>query len=260
MLLFLPNPHVYLLLPTNYISSIFRTTFLSAGCPLDTSTHESFERRFGKRILQNYGSSETGNISFMAPSDLKLLQHSADLVGASTICEEGSVKLIPPAAPGFVLAPGYEGEICVKSSWTSLGYIQNGVLVPHPPYYRTGDMGRLKDGFLFVGPRLRAPITVVDHSSRLFVSLQPWQLEDAMLQCPDIKEVVVWPLKEYKLGALIVCGLPHQHIHAWMSQQLPAFAIPCTIAFATEIPRSAAGKVLYPKVQEMIESAVALTS
>lgn len=78
------------------------------------------------------------------------------------------------AVDGALLGDGEDGELTVTSRFMSDGYVQNGQLVRHGPFHRTGDAGRVihEHGkcHVFVLRRLRKPI-VVKHGT-LSVTLQ----------------------------------------------------------------------------------------
>uniref|UniRef100_A0A7S4QTW4 AMP-dependent synthetase/ligase domain-containing protein n=1 Tax=Alexandrium monilatum TaxID=311494 RepID=A0A7S4QTW4_9DINO len=156
----------------------------SAGCPLPARTAAEARDRLGVEVLQNYGSSETGNIA------LQELTHGLAPVGNSAFAgidvgtPWGQVELRPPSE-GRLLPEGAEGEICTAVGWASEGYVLDGELVPHDAssFVRTGDAGRWRSSgggrSLVVMQRLRPPLQLRRGGLRLL--LQPYEVEAALL-------------------------------------------------------------------------------
>lgn len=151
-----------------------------AGSPLSVHIWRGYRKAFSRCIRQNYGTSETGTIAVWARDDhfdqnslngaeaqaveLKSVHNSP--AGADVQAIEykgvawGPVRVKLPTS-GATLRAG-EGELCVRLPWASLGYVLHGQLVPHAPWYRTGDAGHvdMSSSRVFVHRRLRQPIRV----------------------------------------------------------------------------------------------------
>ena len=140
---------------------------LSGAEPVRVSTIEAFERHFGLRetIRPCYGLAEATLAVAIWPRGMPLrLDASGRFLSVGQPCAGVSVKIVTPLDcepdDGGALAPGVEGEICVKSPGVMRGYYGNPeatarVLMPGG-WLRTGDLGFLdKDGYLYIAGRLK---------------------------------------------------------------------------------------------------------
>jgi acyl-CoA synthetase (AMP-forming)/AMP-acid ligase II len=70
-------------------------------------------------------------------------------------------------------------------------------LVMHHGHYHTGDLGYLKDGYLFISGRDKELINVA--GNKVF----PSEVEDLLLQHENVKEVAVLGVPHSRLGQLV---------------------------------------------------------
>jgi acyl-CoA synthetase (AMP-forming)/AMP-acid ligase II len=107
----------------------------SAGAPLPQGLDDSFAGRFGRRICQDYGSTETGVITLR----LTWTPHLRDSVGRPVRGRD--VAVVGPQ--GNRLQPGSVGEVVVASPALARGYLgDRSSLLPIDPHrFYTGDLG-----------------------------------------------------------------------------------------------------------------------
>lgn len=227
-----------------------RPVFLfSAGCPLPAEVRARIRDSMGVHVLQNYGSTETGNIALQdVPQPTEQLHASVASQG-EVGTPWGRVELRAPQ-DGRLLPFGAEGEICVAVPWGSGGYVRRGAFVRHPeaPFFRTGDAGRWADGAggrgLVVMQRLRSPICVRRGGLRLL--LQPYEVEAAYLEA----------------GATAAAALQGPGETLLVAVVMPPASWPITAVFPLaadrlldlpELPASPAGKVLYSQIARLFE-------
>mmetsp|Transcript_70261 Transcript_70261/g.153090 ORF Transcript_70261/g.153090 Transcript_70261/m.153090 type:complete len:485 (-) Transcript_70261:944-2398(-) len=217
----------------------------SAGCPLPPHVKRNISTSLGVNILQNYGSTETGNIC------LQDLQANNENVGECW----GRVELREPL-DGRLLPPGALGEVCTTSPWISEGYVRDGHFQRHyeGPWVRTGDAGRWEGQAsaagsslrqLVVMERLRPPIRVNRGGWRLMV--QPYEVESSLK----------------RLGATKAAALQGDLETLWVAVETDAAQAldystlplkPDRIVEIPQLPVSAAGKVLYSKIKDLFGS------
>jgi acyl-CoA synthetase (AMP-forming)/AMP-acid ligase II len=133
---------------------------LSGAEPVRLSTIEAFEKKFNSPnlITPCYGLAEATLAVAIWPRKTPLrLDTSGRFLSVGPPCRGVSVRIVDEAGP---VAPGVEGEICVKSPGVMQGYFKNPeatrrVLSPDG-WLRTGDLGFLdREGFLFISGRLK---------------------------------------------------------------------------------------------------------
>ena len=226
---------------------------ISAGCPLAPTVAAAWAATGRPPAVQNYGTTETGAISFGTGGP------EPGNVGSPL---GAAVSLLPPTAATEV-PEGFGGEVAVRSPWRSLGYVlPGGRLVAHGRAYRTGDAGRWTDaGELVVGPRLRLLATVRDGPSGLLLRVCPGALERRWAALPGIRSVAVVPIANAKLGALVVLeDAAKAGADSASVLDLDA-ALPAPVRAAVEVrvvpalPTSAAGKVLLGAVAAAFHTA-----
>ena len=144
----------------------------SAGGPIAEKIVESVQERFGITIRQAYGASETGIMAIAPP--------------------EGGSRLIPVHGTNIrildssrrALPPGKEGEIAVKGSIVSDGYIGNSEATSRvfsDGYYCTGDKGIMdSEGCLRILGRISPLINLSG------TKIDPVEVENVILSIPEV--------------------------------------------------------------------------
>jgi long-chain acyl-CoA synthetase len=204
---------------------------LSAGAPLPIGLFDAFHARFGLRIRQDYGTTETGTIA----------------IDASTIVDPVTVGTpLPHLEIQLRSAEGGASEILVRSPSVSAGYLGPEGIEPCTDadgWHHTGDLGELRGELLSLKGRRRISVQVGGHT------VDPGTVEEAMLRIPGMKDAaVVVVLDRYgstALKALVVSNsLRDADVRACLAGALPAWYMPEIIEFRERLPRSPAGKLL----------------
>jgi len=219
----------------------------SAGCALPAETWSRMKERFAVNIMQNFGTSETGNVAvFEQPEQT----YTEGFVGLPW----GEVKLL--ALKDRKISGGWEGEILVKVPWMSLGYVSCKRLLAHRDYHPTGDLGKLlalsgqpeKTG-LVVGPRIR-PLIVYPNST-----FDPLEAEALMKHHEEIDNCVVIQGEENtQFGAFVVLKLNsssnRDSLLTWWNEHCVEHLLPQmhNLKICCTLPTSPAGKVVYKQL------------
>jgi acyl-CoA synthetase (AMP-forming)/AMP-acid ligase II len=138
---------------------------MSGAEPVRVSTIEAFEKKFGVQnlITPAYGLAEATLAVAIWPRRTPLRPDpSGRFLSVGQPCRGVSVRIVDEAGP---VAPGIEGEICVKSPGVMQGYYNNPDatrrVVSPDGWLRTGDLGFVdREGYLFVTGRLKDLIIV----------------------------------------------------------------------------------------------------
>jgi len=149
------------------------------------------------------------------------------------------------------LPEGMEGEIHLRSPLVMLEYWRKPeatkeVLAPGR-WLRTGDIGRLLEGRLYVNARAR------DLILRGGENVYPVEIEQRLEAHPDVQEAAVVGVEHEELGQEVkafVVPFPGRRLDAaalaeWVAGALAAFKVPAHFELRSEpLPRNATGKVL----------------
>ena len=162
---------------------------LCGGAPLPLSLAGDFEKRFGKRLNNGYGSTESKIIAVNMTGPVE----SVGKIAPSTrveIRDNDGVSLPESESGEFVIC----GPILMK------GYMDNPEAtkaVLENGCYKTGDHGYMKEGYLFIAGRAKEMIIVA--GNKVF----PSEVEDVLRRNTMIREVAVVGVPNSKLGQIV---------------------------------------------------------
>lgn len=215
-----------------------------AGGPMSAAlTHDLRTALPGPKLFRMYGQTEaTARLTWLPPDDLDRKPWSVGLpipgVRLKVVCEDGTTAL-----------PGEEGEVWAHGPSVMLGYWDNPDATRaalQDGWLRTGDIGHLdQDGYLYLSGRRSDMIKTGAHR------VHPADVEDVIAGIPGVLETAVVGVDDETMGqvikAIIVCdpsaACTAARIKAHCLSRLPAYKVPKLIEFASELPRTASGKV-----------------
>ena len=220
---------------------------VSGSAPLPPRIRRAFETRFGRPILQRYGTSETGIV---------LSQPIDDPPGGADVghpLPHTEIRIVAPNQnPGDEREPGevHEGELWVRSRALFAGYYEDDDATSRAlqqGYYRTGDwVRRQPDGSIVILGRLSGDVIKV-HGHKVGAVEIETVLNDhaAVAECavvgmadPDAGERViafVLPVASHAASA--------ESLRTHLATHLAPYQVPQAIYFVTELPRIGPGKV-----------------
>lgn len=210
----------------------------SAGAPLAPGLFERLQADAGIHIRQDYGTTETGTIAL----DLDIEPRS-DVVGRPL--PHVTVRLVPPA--DTPLASHEAGEVVVQSPALAQGYFVNGEVQAFDEpdaWYRTQDAGSWFGDQLRIHRRLR-PFVWIEGDA-----VSPDCVEHLIKAMPGVLNVAVAPrisAGKTRLAA-VVATMDHSsdEVEAWCRDHLPQNWIPESVVCLERLPRTPAGKIVYP--------------
>ncbi len=214
---------------------------LSAGAKLSREIAKEFKERYGLKINQLYGSTESGAITI---NTYQTSGVSSDAVG--TALPGKTLQIVNE--DDQVLPAGTEGFIRMKSSATMQGYIgqpERSQQILKDGWLYTGDIGKMdNNGNLFITGRKSAFINVAG------LKVDPFEVEAAINQHPSITECAVvgidHPHNGESVKAFIVCEdqISPTDLRRFCKERLAEYKIPQDIAIIDQLPRNPTGKVL----------------
>lgn len=195
------------------------------------------------RVIDGYGTSEVGMLTYLLPEELALRPGS---VGRSQPGVE--VKII--GDNGEVVAPGKVGEICAKTPLMIDRYLNRPPMgaadMTSDGFYRTGDGGYIDaDGYLFLTDRIK------DFVVSGGVNIYPAEIESVLVSHPSIVDAAVIgvPNEEFGEELLAFCEVRigespgAAELIEFCRQKLAGYKVPRRFEFVRELPRNPAGKV-----------------
>jgi long-chain acyl-CoA synthetase len=227
---------------------------ISGGEPLSPQLNETFEKRFGKPILQGYGLTETSPcIAFNTPQSSK-----ANSVGKPIPTAEFRIA----GEDGEALPQGEIGEIWVRGPMVMKGYLNHPdatkqALTPDG-FFKTGDLGKFDDeGFLFITGRKKDMIIVA--GEKVF----PRELEEILLTHPAVADAAVVGKKNDGRGEVVVAFIEPKPGQTVTSDELkevikqhnvPNWKCPREYHIVDDLPRSPTGKVLKRELADKVNA------
>lgn len=157
---------------------------------------------------------------------------------------------------GAMLAPGTEGEICLRGPKIAAGYWkdpENTARAHHGDWFRTGDVGYLDaDDFLFLTDRKKD--LIISGGENIASS----EVERVIYMLPEVKEAAVIGVPDERWGetpvAVVVCNsgqvLEPDQVMKHCGQHLAGFKVPKRVILRDALPRNPSGKILKRSLRE----------
>jgi acyl-CoA synthetase (AMP-forming)/AMP-acid ligase II len=148
---------------------------------------------------------------------------------------------------GQVVGPGESGELYVRGEQISGKYTGIGSVLDADGWFATRDLAsRDRDGYLFI--KGRADDTIIRGGE----NIAPAEIEDVLVEHPDVHDVAVVGVEDPHWGQAIVVVVvavtgtrpDADELRQYVRQRLRGSRTPDRIVFVDELPTNATGKVL----------------
>ena len=151
---------------------------------------------------------------------------------------------------GNDVADGEIGEVWLKGPQIMVGYFnkpeETAKALDADGWFRTGDAGYRKDGYLFLHDRVKDMI--VSGGENVY----PAEVENAIMGCPGVADVAVIGVPDEKWGEAvkaIVVKAPDSDVTpaavmSWARERIAGFKVPKSVDFVDVLPRNPSGKIL----------------
>jgi long-chain acyl-CoA synthetase len=215
----------------------------SGGASLPAEVIRAFQERFGTRIREGYGLSESSGWATSTPHD-----QEPKLGSVGRAVPGMRLEVRDPA--GAAVPTGEVGEVWIKGPIVMKGYWRNPDATAEAirdGWLRTGDLGTLdEDGDLRIVDRLKELII------RGGYNVYPREVEEVLYQHPDIVEAAVIGVSDPTYGeevaAAIVlrdgANLSTEELRAWAKERLSAYKVPHLVQVLPALPKGPSGKIL----------------
>jgi len=229
--------------------------WFSAGDLLPVEVGKRWEQKFGRKILQGYGATETCGGVAMCPIEIDNPPKSVGRVVPSK-----KIKIVDPASLTPV-KPGDPGELLVSSEHMVTYYLNkpeetaesfielDGIL-----WYRTADVMSMDAGgnLYFVD---RTIDTIKHKGYRVSAS----EIESVLQEHPAVIGSCVVGIPDEKVGQRIkayvvlkedIKGITGYELIKWCRESLVAYKVPQYIEFRDMLPKSKVGKLLRREIRD----------
>jgi acyl-CoA synthetase (AMP-forming)/AMP-acid ligase II/thioesterase domain-containing protein/acyl carrier protein len=211
------------------------------GAPMGDESRIAVEEAFGAPVLENYGSTEGGQMAnnvFGVP-----------LRGSGTFGVPDAFSIGTCDENGLLLAPGASGEIVARGPTVTPGcYDENGVLhsVLIDGWFRTGDVGFVDvDGFLTVSGRIK------DIINRGGEKISPAEIDHILTGHPDVLEAAAFAVPHARLGEDVAAAVVLRRgsrvtglgLRRYVAERVAPFKVPRRIHIVDELPKGLTGKI-----------------
>jgi malonyl-CoA/methylmalonyl-CoA synthetase len=212
--------------------------FVSGSAPLPASAFDAFRERFGHKILERYGMTET-LMTLGNPYDG---ERRPGTVGRSFTGVETRIV----DEEGRDVGEGATGELLVRGPSVFAGYWRrpdaSAAAFTADGFFRTGDLAeRAADGYVTL--RGRASDLILSGGFNVY----PREIEDVLLEQPGVREAAVVGRADAKRGevpvAFFVGAADPEALAAACARELASFKQPRGFVRVEALPRNAMGKV-----------------
>ncbi len=221
---------------------------VSGAAPLDAELATRFEERFGVPVVQGYGMTEASpGTHSVSEQD----QHRAPAGSVGWLLPNTEERLVSPATEED---DETEGEIWVRGPQVMAGYLHDpdatASTLTADGWLRTGDVGRVEEGALFIVDRVKELIKYKGYQ------VPPAELEALLLTHPAVSDAAVVAMP-HELGgeapkAYVVLSAPvdPDELMAWVATRVAPYKRIRALEVVDEIPKSPSGKILRRVLRE----------
>ncbi|MDV3124521.1 long-chain fatty acid--CoA ligase [Mycobacterium sp. 21AC1] len=216
-------------------------------------------------FVNAYGLTETSStIAVLTPDDHRQAHGAHDDAVARRLSSVGrpvpDIEVQVRADDGTVLGPGETGELFVRGPQVSGRYAEIGSVLDAQGWFPTRDIAMVDDeGYLFIGGR--SDDTIIRGGE----NIAPSEIEDVLVEHPDVREVAVVGLEDAEWGQIIVAVIVPEPDRDPAPEQLREFAraklrgsrTPDRIVFREQLPTTPTGKVLRREILDDLRVAAA---
>ncbi|RFU19126.1 AMP-binding protein [Geodermatophilus marinus] len=213
------------------------------GAPCPPEVFEAFERRFGVRLTEIYGSTEVSIVTDMPPTARRVGTAGRESANYTVAVVDERDEPLPPGTPGeIVVRPK-------KPGWMFDGYAGNAEATAtawRELWFHTGDRGVLDaDGFLTFLDRMK------DTIRRRGENVSSWEVERVVAEHPSVAQVAAYglpsELSEEEVAVAVVpaegAAVDPVELVAHCRRGLTPFAVPRYVRVLDALPLTPSQRV-----------------
>ncbi|KAH6641766.1 hypothetical protein F5144DRAFT_600367 [Chaetomium tenue] len=226
----------------------------SCSSPLSPTVFHALEKTYNAPVLEAYAMTEAAH---------QMTSNPLPSVGPrkpGTVGLGQGVEVVILDSAGAPVAPGAEGEICIRGENVTGGYLNNAeanrTSYTAEGYFRTGDQGRKDaDGYLVITGRIKELINKGGEK------ISPIELDNVLTRHPAVSEAVSFAIPDemfgQEIGVAVVLKpgvkLVEAELKAWVAEKLAKFKVPKKVYFTDVMPKTATGKIQRRIVAETMQ-------
>lgn len=218
--------------------------------PISEELLETSMRLMSCGFYQMYGLTETtGAVTVLDDDDHRCTSRRDLLRSAGRPIGDAQMRIVDIPS-GRDVAAGEVGEVWIRSAQVMPGYWQNedatALVITEDGWFKTGDVGYLSDGYLYLCDRLKD--VIVSGGENVY----PTEIENVLMRHADVSDVAVIGVPSSRWGeevkALVVAHATRvptsRELMEFARASLGGYKVPKTIDFVGSLPRNASGKLL----------------
>lgn len=223
---------------------------LSAATKMPENLIHQIEEVLGWRYAEAWGLTEVSCVGATSPyKETRIGSCGSGMDDAVMKVVDGNGKTLPP---------GEQGELCVKGTCVTNGYLNKpdvtAEVFDSEGWFRSGDIAYMdEDGYAYIVDRIKDMINV--GGEKVF----PSEVEDMMLGHPKIKDLVIVGIPDELKGeapkAFVQLNENEtatlEEIREYCKPRMAPYKVPVAVEFLDEVPRSAAGKALRRQLRDI---------
>lgn len=217
---------------------------VSGGEPLPDAVYDGFAKRFGIRLCEGYGLTETAPVTnWTRPHEER-----RGVVGRPL---DGVEERIVDPDSGDTLDPGHDGEIRMRGDNIMVGYYKDpdatAAAFDEDGFFKTGDMGQLSsDGFLSITGRIKEMLIIGGEN------VFPREIEDVLRRHPDVHDAAVIGMQDPMRGEVALAFVELEEgakvasaeLRKYCNGPLAPFKVPREVRIIDALPRNPTGKIM----------------
>jgi long-chain acyl-CoA synthetase len=228
---------------------------VSGSAPLPQEVQRRFHELTGAEIIEGYGLTEASPVTHFNPLNGVRKPGTIGLPLPAT-----DARIVDLGVGEEVLAPGQEGELCIKGPQVMRGY-----------WKRPEDTAAtLRDGWLYTGDVAvmdqEGYFSIVDRKKDLVIiggyNVYPREIEEVLFAHPKVRDAAAVGLPHSARGEIIKAyvvpkegeTVQRSEIVAWCRQKLANYKVPREVEIRDELPKTLVGKVLRRALREQEEA------
>lgn len=241
---------------------------ISGGEPLPQATFDQCLERFGLRLLEGYGLTETAPMAtWSTPLRKKLHSVGTTLPGINVMVVDEHDQTVPANQEGEILICGpnvmtgyYKLPQQTREVFVDLAVPTNNSATPPAKnpgtrrFFRTGDIGRIDDdGYLYITGRKKEMLIIGGEN------VFPREIEEALNKHPAVRDSAVIGKPDGIRGELPIAFVEVEEdqtfdeaaLRSWCRDHLAGYKVPREIRLIDALPRNPTGKIMrrnLPKV------------